>query len=90
MASDKVFAMRARLEAKHEELIKALRALGVANVADAATPASAANVLLLLLGIVAFWQSMGDPTESQTTAVSSALDVIDIHLDMVRQNAMGS
>jgi hypothetical protein len=63
--------LRARLELKHEELLQALHALPP----DAATQ-PVFNQLLRQLGLVAFWQSLTDPSVSRMSDIYAALSVM--------------
>lgn len=61
---------RARLEAKHEELLAALHAIPEAF----AQPVF--HQLLRQLGMVAFWQSLTDPSAWRMADIFSALSVM--------------
>lgn len=69
--TDEQQRLRARLELKHEELLQALHGLPP----DAAMQ-PVFNQLLRQLGLVAFWQSLTDPSDGHMSGMHAALSVM--------------
>ena len=63
-------ALRARLEAKREELLKAINALDRTERLEG----KIGDGLFLLLGVVTFWQTLPQPSEFHMDQVNKALD----------------
>lgn len=74
--AEAVAHLRARLDAKRDELLKALNAMSAAGVIDTAD--SVSDCLFRLLGIVTFWQTLPDPSEKMIADVNRALDMVSI------------
>jgi len=71
-----IAALRARLDAKHDELLKALHAFSKGG--GDARPHSVEDHLFRLLGVVTFWQSLPDPSSRQIADVNRALDMLTV------------
>jgi hypothetical protein len=79
--TERVAALRARLERQHEMLVGVLWAMG--NKVDG----DVGDHLFRLLGIVAFWQTLPDPSPPMIDQVNRSLDMLRIEkiVDGVRR-----
>lgn len=74
LRTERVAALRARLERQHERLVGILTAMSGRGEEEGGV----ADHLFRALGIVAFWQTLPDPSDSMIDQVNRALDMMRI------------